>query len=117
MDSYLIIKKLLEVRKLEQSDLARVLNVTPKTAHNYLNGHSKIKIDQIPLIVKLLQVPYDSLFERKSLKTLEEPVVSYGSNVDYRSLCEQKEKTIEAQRETIETLKGQVEFLKSKIEK
>lgn len=64
MELHLRIKELLERRKdLEQKDLANILGVSPKQAHNYLNGHSKIIADHIPAIAKLLRVPINSLFE------------------------------------------------------
>jgi transcriptional regulator with XRE-family HTH domain len=117
MESYMIIKRLLERRKLEQADLAAALGVSSKTAHNYLNGHTKITIDQIPAIVKLLRVPYDILFQFKELNILQEPIENYEVSTDYKLLCKQKDQTIEAQRETIATLKGQIDFLKNQLEK
>lgn len=117
MESYLIIKKLLERKKLEQADLANVLKVTPKTAHNYLNGHTNITIDQIPLIARFLKVPISSLFnEGEDLKTLEEPLNDYTRHHDSDALLKQKDETIQAKDETISLLKGQIEYLKSKLE-
>ena len=64
MELHLKIKELLEKKKgLEQKDLALVLGVTPKQAHNYLNGHSKIVAEHLPAIAKLLRVSIGSLFD------------------------------------------------------
>jgi transcriptional regulator with XRE-family HTH domain len=63
MDIALRIKQLFEKRKdLEQKDLANLLGISTKTAHNYLNGHSKIIADHIPAIAKLLRVSISELY-------------------------------------------------------
>jgi len=65
MAIYINIRRLLENRKLEQKDLAEALNVSSKTAHNYLNGHTKIVADQLPAIARLLRVSIAELFSEK----------------------------------------------------
>jgi len=40
--------------------------VTGKTAHNYLNGKTKIDVEIIPLIAKALRVDINELFESKN---------------------------------------------------
>lgn len=72
MDIALRIKYLLSRKKLEQKDLAKALNVSPKTAHNYLNGHTKITADQIPQIAIFLKVPIEYLFKDDSSKPYPE---------------------------------------------
>jgi transcriptional regulator with XRE-family HTH domain len=63
MSIALRIKQLFEKRKdLEQKDLAELLGVSTKTAHNYLNGHSKINADHIPAIAKLLRVSISEIY-------------------------------------------------------
>lgn len=104
----------MEQRKFEQSELAKALNVTPKTAHNYLNGHTKLYADQLPLIAKFLRVPIERLFDESvDLQTLEEPIVEYGLNTDYKIVCQQKDEIIKSKDDLIETLKADVAHLRS----
>jgi len=111
MDIHLRIKQLVEKRGKSQEELANVLGVTPKTAHNYLNGHTKIEANQIPVIAKFLRVPSSYLFDNDlDLNTiLSEPEYNYGK-IDC-DLCKQKDKTIAALEENIQLLKGQIEYL------
>jgi len=71
MSISLRIKQLFEKRKdLEQKDLAKLLGVSTKTAHNYLNGHSKINADHIPAIAKLLRISISELYGAENNKKL-----------------------------------------------
>jgi transcriptional regulator with XRE-family HTH domain len=63
MAIYKKIKKLAEDKKLTQEELGKELNVSGKTAHNYLNGHTKIEADLLPGIAKILGVTISDLFD------------------------------------------------------
>lgn len=91
------IKQLLESKKLEQKELGLVLNKSAKQAHNYLNGRSKIDIEKIPAIAKLLNVPISMIFGVSENNMLHEPESPYGC----RS-CIEKQKEIHKLREKLD---------------
>lgn len=102
MELHLKIKELLEKRKdLEQKDLAKILGVTPKQAHNYLNGHSKIIADNIPAIAKLLRVSINTLFDDvdSSAKSEEEQHQYKMKSVDCPECIEKQKRLEKAEKE------------------
>jgi len=116
MDIYLRIKQLMEKRGKSQEELGTALGVTSKTAHNYLNGNTKLEASQIPVIAHFLRVPVGYIFEETDIQNLLiEPEFLYDSKKECE-LCKSKDKTIAVLEENINLLKGQIEYLKSKIE-
>lgn len=116
MELHLKIKELLEKRKdLEQKDLAQVLGVTPKQAHNYLNGHSKIIADHIPAIAKLLRVSINSLFDDKDISNeiMEEQLEYRITRIDC-SECIAKQKEIEALKTALEAKEELLQIYRDK---
>jgi transcriptional regulator with XRE-family HTH domain len=113
---YLNIKKILKRKRITQKELAEGFELSENMMTNYLTGRTRILAEQIPLFAKLLRASYDDLFNWKDLNTLEEPMLDYDTNTDYKALCNQKDETIKAKDESINLLKGQIEYLKSKIE-
>lgn len=118
MELHLKIKELLKGKKyLEQKDLAEILGVSPKQAHNYLNGHSKIIADHIPAIAKLLGVSINSLFENidKPDIACEEKQVYKVSLIDCME-CIKKQKEIDRLNDQLNDKTELLDFYRGKKE-
>jgi transcriptional regulator with XRE-family HTH domain len=63
MNIYLRIKEIAKGKNITQDVIGNALGLTSKTAHNYLNGHTKISVEQLPIIAKVLRVRIDQLFQ------------------------------------------------------
>jgi len=63
MNIYLRIKEISKSKNITQDVIGNALGLTSKTAHNYLNGHTKISVEQLPIIAKVLRVRIDQLFQ------------------------------------------------------
>ena len=106
----------MEKRGKSQEELGTALGVSSKTAHNYLNGNTKLEANQIPIIARFLRIPVSYLFEESDIQNLLiEPDFLYETKKDCE-LCKSKDKTIAALEENIELLKGQIDFLKKQVE-
>ena len=88
MNIHLRIKEIVEKKNISREALAKELSVSSKTIHNYLNGITKISVEQLPIIAKSLKVSMDDLFqeigtaliksysEKGSANLIEEPCPS-----------------------------------------
>lgn len=89
MNIHLRIKEIAEKKNITQDEIGLALGVTGKTAHNYLNGHTKISIEQLSVISKTLRVSIDQIFQEvgaplqkhllveEKLNAVEEPGICF----------------------------------------
>lgn len=120
MALYLKIKRLIEKnRRLQQKDLADALGVTGKTAHNYLNGHTKISADQVPAIAKLLGLTIEELYrEDKEYNKKTDSMIGFEPQTKFDcSECVAKQKEIDALKEVLSAKEELLEIYRHKHKK
>jgi len=63
-----IIKDLIKSKRLTQQEFADMIGKTKQTVNNYFTGRTKIDIDTLIVIAKVLNVPISSFFDKKNIK-------------------------------------------------
>lgn len=66
------LKNILKEYDLLQKELADILNMSPQSISNYVNGRRTLSFEQSMKISKYLKVPIETLLENTNIKVITE---------------------------------------------
>lgn len=93
MSIYNNIREIAERRKIQQKDIAELMNVSTNTVNNWFLGKNSMKAEQVPIIAKILHVSIDAIFN----ENIEQIVKAEDVEAEYHRKCpkcEEKDKKI-----------------------